>query len=145
MYATMAGTLTGMGHIATKETYEWLRSRPKVIQSLSINGRPMNDMAGFEDDMSRGYVTTGVNCYMKQYGVTKGEAFKKLHQMRVHNEKIVNEEFLTIKDVPRRVLKEAINCARMTNVAYGYGEGLTHPEGKIKEYIISLYVELIRL
>ncbi|CAN6913833.1 unnamed protein product [Brassica oleracea] len=98
-----------------------------------------------EDDMSRGYVTTGVNCYMKQYGVTKGEAFKKLHQMRVHNEKIVNEEFLTIKDVPRRVLKEAINCARMTNVAYGYGEGLTHPEGKIKEYIISLYVELIRL
>ncbi|CAF2025832.1 unnamed protein product [Brassica napus] len=145
MYATMAGTLMGMGHIATKETYEWLRSRPKVIQSLSINGRPMNDMAGFEDDMSRGYVTTGVNCYMKQYGVTKGEAFKKLHQMRVHNEKIVNEEFLTIKDVPRRVLKEDINCARMTNVAYGYGEGLTHPEGKIKEYIISLYVELIRL
>ena len=48
MYATMAGTLMGMGHIATKETYEWLRSRPKVNQSLSINGRPMNDMAGFE-------------------------------------------------------------------------------------------------
>ena len=73
------------------------------------------------------------------------EAYKELHKMRVHNDKIVNGELLTTKDVPRRVLKQAINCARMTNVAYGYGEGLTHPEGKIKEYIISLYVELIRL
>lgn len=27
MYATMAGTLMVMGHIATKETYEWLKSR----------------------------------------------------------------------------------------------------------------------
>ncbi|CAH8390878.1 unnamed protein product [Eruca vesicaria subsp. sativa] len=145
MYATMAGTLIGMGHIATKEAYEWLKSRPKLIQSLSVNGRLMNDMAGFEDDMSRGYVTTGVNCYMKQYGVTKSEAFKKLHQMRVDNDKIVNEELLTTKDVPKRVLKEAINCARMTSVAYGYGEGLTHPEGKIKDYIFSLYIDLIRL
>lgn len=48
MYATMAGTLMGMGHIATKEVYEWLKSKPKLIQSLSINGRLMNDMAGFE-------------------------------------------------------------------------------------------------
>ena len=48
MYATMAGTLMGMGYIATKETYEWLKSRPKLIQSLSINGRLMNDIAGFE-------------------------------------------------------------------------------------------------
>ncbi|EOA19016.1 hypothetical protein CARUB_v10007667mg [Capsella rubella] len=139
MYATMAGTLMGMGHIATEKAYEWLKSRPKLIQSLSINGRLMNDMAGFEDDMSRGYVTTGINCYMKQYGVTKNEAFRALHEMRVDNDKIVNEELLMTKNVPRRVLKEAINCARMTNVAYGYGEGLTHPEGKIKEYIVSLY------
>ncbi|CAE6186234.1 unnamed protein product [Arabidopsis arenosa] len=139
MYATMAGTLMGMGHIATEKAYEWLKSRPKIIQSLSINGRLMNDMAGFEDDMSRGYVTTGINCYMKQYGVTKNEAFRALHKMRVDNDKIVNEELLMTKNVPRRILKEAINCARMTNVAYGYGEGLTHPEDKIKDYIISLY------
>ena len=95
--------------------------------------------------MSRGYVTNGINCYMKQYGVTKAEAYKELHKMRVHNDKIVNGELLTTKDVPRRVLKQAINCARMANVAYGYGEGLTHPEGKIKDYIVSLYLDLIRL
>nr|QWK52294.1 cytochrome P450 71A14 [Isatis tinctoria] len=120
MYATMAGILMDMGHIDTKEAYEWLKSRPKLIQSLSINGRLMNDMAGFEDDMSRGYVTTGINCYMKQYGVTKIEAYEELHKMRVENDRIVNEELLTTKDVPKRVLKEAINCTRMTNVAYSY-------------------------
>ncbi|KAL0890037.1 hypothetical protein Bca101_014020 [Brassica carinata] len=43
MYATMAGTLMGMGHIATKETYEWLKSRPKLIQSLSINYKWASD------------------------------------------------------------------------------------------------------
>ncbi|KAG2263351.1 hypothetical protein Bca52824_070430 [Brassica carinata] len=144
MYATMAGTLMGMGHIATKEVYEWLKSKPKLIQSLSINGRLMNDMAGFEDDMSRGYVTTGVNCYMKQYGVTEEVAFNELCKMRVENDKIVNEELLKTNNVPSRVLKEAINCARMTSVAYGYGEGLTHPEGKIKDSISSLYLEQIR-
>ncbi|KAG2244695.1 hypothetical protein Bca52824_093463 [Brassica carinata] len=145
LYATMAGTLMGMGHIATEEAYEWLKSRPKLIQALSINGRLMNDMTGFQDDISRGYVTTGINCYMKQYGVTKAEAYKELHKIRVHNDKVVNEELLMTKNVPRRVLKEAINCARMANVAYGYGEGLTHPEGKIKDYIISLYLDMIRL
>lgn len=93
--------------------------------------------------MSRGYVTNGINCYTKQYGVTKTDAFKELNKMRVENDKIVNEELLTTKDVPRRVLKEAINCARMANVAYGYGEGLTHPEGKIKDYIVSLYLNVI--
>ncbi|KAH0901711.1 hypothetical protein HID58_041214 [Brassica napus] len=144
-YASMAGTFMGMGHIAMKEAYEWLKSRPKLIQAISINGRLMNDMTGFEDDMSRGYVPNGINCYMKQYGVTKAEAYKELHKMRVHNDKIVNGELLTTKDVPRRVLKQAINCARMANVAYGYGEGLTHPEGKIKDYIVSLYLDLIRL
>ncbi|KAJ4912732.1 putative terpenoid synthase 7 [Raphanus sativus] len=143
LYATMAGTLMGMGHIATEEAYEWLKSRPKIIQALSINGRLMNDMTGFQDDMSRGYVTNGINCYTKQYGVTKTDAFKELNKMRVENDKIVNEELLTTKDVPRRVLKEAINCARMANVAYGYGEGLTHPEGKIKDYIVSLYLNVI--
>ncbi|WZZ25017.1 hypothetical protein YC2023_008418 [Brassica napus] len=47
-YASMAGTFMGMGHIAMKEAYEWLKSRPKLIQAISINGRLMNDMTGFE-------------------------------------------------------------------------------------------------
>ncbi|VVB12220.1 unnamed protein product [Arabis nemorensis] len=144
VYMVMAGTLMRMEH-ATEESYEWLKSRPKLIQSIAINARLMNDMTGFEDDMSRGYVTTGMNCYMKQYGVTKSEAFRELHKMRVDNETIVNEELLKTKNVPRRILKEAINCARMTRVAYAYGEGFTHPEGKIKDFISSLYLDQIRL
>lgn len=47
-YASMAGTFMGMGHIAMKGAYEWLKSRPKLIQAISINGRLMNDMTGFE-------------------------------------------------------------------------------------------------
>ncbi|KAL1205293.1 Terpenoid synthase 9 [Cardamine amara subsp. amara] len=73
---TIAGIFMSLGKMATKEAVDWLKSRPKFVKTLCIKSRLMNDIAGFEDDMSRGYVVNSVNCYMKQYGVTEEEAFK---------------------------------------------------------------------
>ncbi|KAG7547485.1 Isoprenoid synthase domain superfamily [Arabidopsis suecica] len=145
VYSTMPAILMGMGHIANEEVYEWLKSRPKLVQVICTKTRLMNDMAGFEDDTSRGNVTTGVYCYMKQYGVTKKEAIRKLNEMVAYNDNILNEEFLKTIHIPRQVLKIAINFARVINVTYNEGEGYTHPEGKIKEYITSLFVNRICL
>lgn len=93
--------------------------------------------------MRRGCVFTGINSYIKQHGVTKNEALKKLREMTVEASKIMNEEFLMTKNVPRRVLKTAIDCARMGCVAYNLGEGVTHPKGKITKDIISMYIDPI--
>ena len=46
--ATLAGSLMCMGKIVTKEAYQWLKSRPKLIQVLCMKGRLVNDMNGFE-------------------------------------------------------------------------------------------------
>nr|AAM91652.1 putative terpene cyclase [Arabidopsis thaliana] len=139
---TVAYILMSMGKTGTKEAFEWLKSRPKLVQSLCTKGRLMNDIAGFEDDMSRGYVVNAVNCYMKQYGVTEKEAFKELRKMVVNTHKTLNEEFLTTTCVSHYVLRETMDFARMIIVTYNGYEGFTRPdEGKIEEYMTSLFVD----
>lgn len=93
--------------------------------------------------MSRGYVLTGMNCYMKQYGVSENEAFRVFQKMDTESRKMMNEEFLKTADVPRRIMKTAFDCARSGCVGYNCGDGVTYPKGKITKYIISLYVNRI--
>lgn len=48
VYATLGGCLMCIKHTDTEEAYKWLKSRPKLLTSLSMKGRLMNDIAGFE-------------------------------------------------------------------------------------------------
>lgn len=82
---------------------------------------------------------------MKQYGVTKQEAFRKLHVMVADADKTINEELLTITDVSRLVLKAAMGVSRMITICYNGYEGFTRPDGKIKEYMTSMFVNQIHL
>ena len=79
---------------------------------------------------------------MKQYGVTKEEAFTKLHQIVVDIDKMMNEEFLKTIGVPNNLLNVVINCIRMFNVGYATDDGYTRPTETFKSYITSLYVDL---
>ncbi|KAG7586127.1 Terpene synthase metal-binding domain [Arabidopsis thaliana x Arabidopsis arenosa] len=105
----------------------------------------MNDIAGYKEDMSRGYVTTGANCYMKQYGVTEEEAIRELSKMVEDADKIMNEELLKKLPVSRQVWKSAIDLARTVNITYIEGDGYTHLTGKFVEYVKSLLVNRIHL
>ncbi|KAG2244920.1 hypothetical protein Bca52824_093243 [Brassica carinata] len=145
VYATLASRYMSKGKMAAKEAFEWLKSRPKIVQSLCVKGRLMDDITGFQDDISRGYVTNAVSCYMKQYGVSENEAFRELNKMVGEADKIINEEFLTITGVRHCVLKAVIDLARMIHVCYNGYEGYTDPQGKIKEYMTSMFVDQIRL
>lgn len=96
--------------------------------------------------MGRGYATNAINYYMKQYKVTEEEAFVELQKMNRDLEKTVNEELLKrSKRVPREILKRAVDYGRMVDFTYRNGEEYTHPEGRFKELITSLFVDLIRL
>lgn len=91
--------------------------------------------------MSRGEVANGVNCYMKQHGVTKEEAVEELSKMARDNYKIIMEEFLTTIDVPRPVLVRCLNVARMIDVFCKEGrDEFTNPHGKLKDLIASLFL-----
>ncbi|CAH8377637.1 unnamed protein product [Eruca vesicaria subsp. sativa] len=139
-YVALAGCFMCLGKMTTKEAYKWLKSRPRLVKSVCVRGRLMNDITGLEDDMSRGQITNAVNCYMKQYGVTKQDALRELHQMVVDTDNIINEELLTTTDVSRLVLKTIMGLAQSISVLYNGYEGFTFPEGKIKEYMTCVFV-----
>lgn len=48
VYVVLAGYFICLGKMATKEAYEWLKSRPRLVKSLSVRGRLMNDVTGLE-------------------------------------------------------------------------------------------------
>ncbi|XP_010544459.1 PREDICTED: terpenoid synthase 1-like [Tarenaya hassleriana] len=146
IYITTASSFIGMGNMAEKEAYEWLKSRPKLIDAASTKTRLMNDMTGFKDDMGRGYEATGINLYMKQHGATEEEAFREFRKRIRVSDKIMVEEFLKTKDVlPRQIVMRLINADRMSAVTYRMGEGYTHPEDNFKHYITSLLDDPIPL
>ncbi|KAL0693373.1 hypothetical protein Bca4012_060553 [Brassica carinata] len=139
---TLACVLMAMENICKEEAYEWLKSRDKLVRAMSTKARVPNDMFGYEDDMSRGYLTCSVNCYMKQYGVTEEEAFRKLRQLVAEGDKMMNEEILKPINVPRQVLKVVIDTLRALNVGYDKDDGFTRPDGHLKNHIMSMYVDL---
>ncbi|CAH8254207.1 unnamed protein product [Arabidopsis lyrata] len=88
----------------------------------------------------RGEVANGVNCYMKQHGVTKEVAVRKIKKMIRDSYKIVMEEFLTTKGVPRPVLVRCLNMIRLIKLFYyKEGDGYTNPQGELKDLITSLF------
>lgn len=95
--------------------------------------------------MSRGEVANGVNCYMKQHGVTKEAAVDVLRKMERENYKIMMEEFVLTKDVPRQILVRAINSGRMIDLYYKEGDGYGHPDQKLKDIIVSSFLHPIPL
>ncbi|KAG5376201.1 hypothetical protein IGI04_040797, partial [Brassica rapa subsp. trilocularis] len=144
-FIILASALMGIDDMDEVQGYGWLKSRSKLLQYLAEMLRLMNDKTGFEIDMNRGYVTTGMNCYMRQYGVAEREASREFQNIIEKTRKLMNEELLKTSDVPRRVLKTALDCARTGCIAYKAGEGVTNPRGKITKHIISLYVDKICL
>ncbi|CAF1727856.1 unnamed protein product [Brassica napus] len=139
---TIAGVLMAMKDICKKEAYEWLKSGDKLVIAMYTVTRVLNDIHGYEDDMSRGYVTNSINCYKKQYGVTEKEAFEKLHQIIANANKMINEELLKPANMPRQIIKEMLNYQRITNVSYEIGDEFTRPGGKLKSHVTSMYLDL---
>ncbi|XP_048604659.1 terpenoid synthase 22-like [Brassica napus] len=133
-------TFMAMEDCDEDQTIEWFKSEPKMILALCIIFRLENDMAGFELEMRRGEVANGVYCYMKQHGVTKEVAVREIKKIVRDNYKIVMEEFLTVKAVPRQILVRCINTIRLVNVYYREGDGFSDPHRNLKDLITSLFI-----
>ncbi|VVA97630.1 unnamed protein product [Arabis nemorensis] len=141
-----AYSFIGMEDINEKEAFDWLNSEPLVIKTLSLIFRLANDVGTYETEMRRGEVANGLNCYMKQHGVTKEEASQELRKMYREYYKVVMEEFINTHDhVPRQVLLRCLNIARLFDVFYREGDGYSDPKGKIEHFMTSLYVHPIPL
>ncbi|XP_010435292.1 PREDICTED: (Z)-gamma-bisabolene synthase 1 isoform X2 [Camelina sativa] len=145
-YATLMYSFVGMGETVGKEAYAWVRARPRLIKSLAAKGRLMDDMTDFENDMSNGFAANAINYYMKECLVTKEEAILDCQRMIWDINKTINEELLKTSDMPRRVLKQAHNFGRLLELLYTKSDDIYNcRDGKLKEYMVTLLIDPIRL
>ncbi|XP_010557839.1 PREDICTED: alpha-humulene/(-)-(E)-beta-caryophyllene synthase-like [Tarenaya hassleriana] len=137
--SVVAASIVGMERVGNVDAFKWLSSRPKPLLAAEVIGRFKDDIAGYEMEHKRKHVGTAIDCYMKQYGVSKGKATEEIRNMISDSWKDLNGELMRRPhSVPFPLLIGILNVTRACEVFYKYGDGYTEPE-YVKEYIVSLF------
>ncbi|MFQ6667620.1 hypothetical protein Gotur_033575 [Gossypium turneri] len=115
-------SFVGMEDSITKKTFNWAFNDPKIIRASSTICRLMNDIVSHKFEQERGHVSSAVECYMKQYGVSMQETY----------------------DVaPTSALNQILNLARVIDLLYK-GEGVDTQVGEsAKTSITALLIDSI--
>nr|QNC49794.1 terpene synthase 12b [Leucophyllum frutescens] len=131
---------------ATKEEFEWLSKKPKMLVAGLTICRVIDDIATYEVEKERGQIATGIECYMRDNGVTKEVAVDKFFEIATNAWKDINEECLRPYAQSRDVLQRILNLERIIDVTYKNNEdGYTQPEKVLKPHIIALFVDPIKI
>ncbi|KAD5317711.1 hypothetical protein E3N88_17657 [Mikania micrantha] len=130
--------LVGMGDIVTKDALAWYESHPMILQASESISRLQDDVMTYQN--TRGQSVTGVDAYIKTYGVSEMEAIDELKKMIDNAWKDVNEGCLKPREVLMDLLAPILNLTRIVDVVYRYDDGFTFPGKTLKEYITLLFV-----
>ncbi|XP_061375423.1 probable terpene synthase 2 [Gastrolobium bilobum] len=133
-----AAAFIGVGCIATEEAFKWLTNDPKIVTASEVICRLMNDVVSNEIELKRGNDVSSIECYMRQHGVTKQDAIEELNRRVTSAWKDINEEFLDPTEMPKPLLRVALNLSRVIYVLYKDEDGYVHSKGSTKDDIASL-------
>ncbi|KAL0312078.1 UNVERIFIED_CONTAM: Vetispiradiene synthase 1 [Sesamum radiatum] len=141
-YDLLAATsFIGMNSVTT-EAFDWLMGKPKIQVANVTICRIVDDVATYEIEKKRGQSATGIECYMKDYGVSEEEAMEEFKNIAENAWKDINEECVKEKSVSMEVLKRVVNLSRLIDVVYKHNQdGYTHPEKVLKPLITGLLVD----
>ncbi|XP_011082247.2 vetispiradiene synthase 3 isoform X2 [Sesamum indicum] len=140
-YLLAATSFIGMNAV-TKEAFDWLVGKPKIQVANVTICRIVDDVATYEIEKKRGQSATGIECYMKDYGVSEEEAMEEFKNIAENAWKDMNEECVKEKSVSMEVLKRVVNLSRLIDVVYKHNQdGYTHPEKVLKPLITGLLVD----
>ncbi|KAK4718669.1 hypothetical protein R3W88_017007 [Solanum pinnatisectum] len=137
--------LVGVEEFISKDTFEWLMNEPLIVQAASLISRAMDDIVGHEDEQKRGHVASIIECYMKEYGASKQEAYAKFKKDVTNVWKDINKEFFRPTEVPMFVLERALNFARVIDTLYQEVDGYTNSKGLLKNMVNSLLIESVKI
>lgn len=130
----------------TKENIDWLTNGLLVARSAAAICRCLDDISDHEVNQKRGHVASIVECYMKEFGVSKEEAYVEIRKMVTDRWKDINKEFLFSKEVPFFVLELGLNFARLVDTTFGDGhDEYTSPKSETKKMLSLLLVESINI
>ncbi|CAF1835798.1 unnamed protein product, partial [Brassica napus] len=159
-YTMMAMTFAGMGDFAKLDAFEWLSSQPKIRIASEIICQFTNDITSYEyshTGISHKQINNNtikvilnrtwrgsylVDCYMKQFCVSKEQAVQVIANIVSTAWKDLNRELMRPHSFCFPFLIRILNLSRVIDVFYRYTDAYTNPKF-LKEHIVSLIIENI--
>ncbi|XP_052290168.1 terpene synthase 1-like isoform X2 [Citrus sinensis] len=127
----------GMCDVANKEAFEWISKDPKISTASSVICRLRNDIVSQQFEQKRGHIASGVECYIKQYGVSEEEVVTVFTEEVENAWKDMNEEFLKPTAFPVALIERPFNIARVIEFLNKKGDWYTHSHA-IKDQIAAV-------
>ncbi|KAJ4718963.1 Terpene synthase [Melia azedarach] len=142
MLATIS--FVGMGDIATKESFEWISSNPKIVRASSVICRLMDDIVSHKFEQSRGHVASAIECYTKQHGVSEEDAVNVFRKEVENAWKDMNQELLKPTAFPMPLMERVLNLARVIDYLHKDSDSYTNAH-LVKDQIASLLTDPLPL
>ncbi|CAL5058396.1 unnamed protein product [Urochloa decumbens] len=134
-------SFVGMDDVATRESFEWVSSMPKIVHSLCVILRLLDDPKSYEREQRALHVASTIDSCMKEHNVSMELALKKIKEMTEDSWKSLNEEWLkTDKAQTKELLERIFNLARSMEFFYKQEDAYTNSY-IIKDTIKSLFVD----
>ena len=109
------------------------------------NSSPSREMIPFplikQFEQERGCVVSGIECYMKQYGVSKQEVHDEFWKQIVNAWKDINKVCIRLTEVPVPLLTCVVNLAWVMDLLYKDEDAYTHLGGVMVKGITSMLVD----
>ncbi|XVF04989.1 hypothetical protein REPUB_Repub05bG0131200 [Reevesia pubescens] len=135
-------SLFGMGNMITKECFDWVSNDSnKFVRAAAIITRLRDDIVGHKFEQERDHVASGLEIYMKQYGVSEQEAGEELNKKVENAWKDINQGFLKPVPVPVLVLMRNLNMARVMDCLYQEQDSYTHIGKAVIDGIQALLID----
>ncbi|TXG64631.1 hypothetical protein EZV62_011625 [Acer yangbiense] len=128
----------------TKETFDWVLSRPAIITSSELDFRLLDDIKTHKFEQKRGHDISSVEIYMKQSGVSEEEAYEELRKLVNNAWKDVNKECLRLaddRDLPKPMLMFILNYPRIIYLMYEKDDYFTRVGREMQAYVESLLTD----
>ncbi|KDP46456.1 hypothetical protein JCGZ_12939 [Jatropha curcas] len=135
-----AASFIGMEKVVGSKEYQWVKENPKIVNASKLIGRLMDDVTSREHEQKRGHCASGVECYMKEYGVSEKEAIDEIQKMCANAWKDMNEACMKPTEVSTTLLKYYVNLARVIDFVYKYSDSYTYST-ILKDDIKALFLE----
>ncbi|KAF5182448.1 (-)-germacrene D synthase [Thalictrum thalictroides] len=130
-----------LGEVATKEVFDWIASKPKMIRCSYLLNRLLDDIATFKGEQKRGILVSTVTCCMKDHGLSESNAIKYLQEIVTSSWKDMNEERFRPNLAPPSVTKIIFNITAIIELYYVGGvDGYTNSSGRTRDIVASLLV-----
>ncbi|KDP46452.1 hypothetical protein JCGZ_12935 [Jatropha curcas] len=135
-----AASFIGMENVVGSKEYEWVKENPKIVNASKLICRLMDDVTTHEHEQERGHCASGIECYMKEYGVSQKVAIDEIQKMCANAWKDMNEACMKPTEVSTTLLKYYVNLARVIDFVYKYSDSYTYST-ILKDDIKALFLE----